>query len=155
MRDLLYGPGFLGTNAPLISDLSLVVILVTAVLFTWGWELARRKRYEAHRWVQTTAVILSGLVGLTFMLNSFVTHILPGVPSNLLEGDYGLSTLHALVGTAAVLFGVFVALRGNDLVPQALRFKDYKTFMRTAYAMYMLATLLGMVVYVLVFVLGI
>ena len=110
MRELLSGPGFLGTNAPFVSDLCLVVILVTAVLFTYGRHLARRKRYTAHRWIQTGAVALSTLVAMTFMLNSFVRHILPGVPSKLLEGDYGISTLHALVGAAAVLLGVFVVM---------------------------------------------
>ena len=65
------------------------------------------------------------------------------------------TTIHALVGLAALLLGVFVVLRGNGLVPKALRFKNYKLFMRTAYVLYMLATLLGVIVYVLAFVLGI
>jgi plastocyanin len=40
-----------------------------------------------------------------------------------------------------------VALRGNELVPRALKFRNYKLFMRTAYGMYMLVTLLGIWVY--------
>jgi hypothetical protein len=43
-------------------------------------------------------------------------------------------------------------LRGNGLVPSALQFRDYKRFMRTSYALYMLATLLGVVVYLTWFV---
>jgi len=155
LQEVLYGPGFLGTNAPFISDLSLVMMSLAAVLLTVGWRLARLKRYEAHRWVQTGAVALSTLVALTFMARSFVTHILPGVPSRLLEGDYGVSTLHSVVGAIALLLGVFVVLRGNSLVPKALRFKNYRTFMRTSYTIYMLATLLGVTVYILVFVFGI
>ena len=155
MLELLYGKGFLGTGAPFISDVSLVLILLTAVLFTYGRWLAKRKRFEAHQLVQTSAVFLSSLMAISFMLGSFVTHILPGVPSKLLEGDYGVSTLHAIVGASALLLGIFIVLRGNNLVPRGLRFKNYKPFMQTAYAMYMLATLLGVTVYVLVFVFGI
>src|SRR5262249_60201130 len=46
-----------------------------------------------------------------------------------------------------LIFGTFVALRGNELVPRALEFKNYKLFMRTAYSMYILVTLLGIWVY--------
>jgi uncharacterized membrane protein YozB (DUF420 family) len=89
------------------------------------------------------------------MVNSYVTHILPGIPAKLLEGDYGVTTIHAVIGTIGLLLGIFVVLRGNNLVPKALRFKNYKLFMRTAYAIYMLATFLGVFVYILAFVLGI
>jgi hypothetical protein len=54
-----------------------------------------------------------------------------------------------------MLLGIFVVLRGNNLVPSALRFKNYKLFMRTSYALYMLATALGVIVYVLVLILDI
>ena len=155
MKDFLNGPGFLGTNAPFISDLSLTLILLTAVMFTIGWQLARRKRYEAHRWVQTVTAIINAIVVLSIMINSYVTHILPGIPSKLLEGDFAVTTIHAIIGTMGLLFGIFVVLRANNLVPKALRFKSYKPFMWTAYALYMLSTLLGVVVYVLTFVLGI
>jgi uncharacterized membrane protein YozB (DUF420 family) len=148
-------PGFLGTGAPLSSDLSLILILLTAVLFTVGWQLARRKHYVAHRWVQTAAVCLNAAVVLSYMVSSFVIHILPGIPGKLLQGDYGVTTLHALVGTASLLLGAFVVLRGNELAPRALRFSNYKLYMRTSYALYMAATLLGIAVYVLAFVLGI
>lgn len=155
MAHLLDGPGFLGTNAPFASDLSLVLVSLTAVLLTVGWQLARRGLYEAHRWVQTGAVGLNTIVVAAVMVKSFTTHILPGIPSKMLEGDYGVTTLHALVGTIGVLLGVFVVLRANGLVPAALRFENYKAFMWTAYALYMVGTALGIAVYVLAFVLGI
>jgi uncharacterized membrane protein YozB (DUF420 family) len=155
MQGLLSGPGFLGTNAPFISDLSLVVIAVSAALFTYGRQLARTRRFVAHRRVQTAGVVLSTLMALGFMLRSFTTHILPGIPSRLLMGDYAMSTSHAAVATAALLLGVFIVLRGHNLMPRPLRFKNYKPIMRLSYKLYMLASLLGLIVYVMVFVLGI
>jgi len=155
MIDLLRSPGFLGTKANFRSDATLVLILVTAVLFTIGWQLAIRKRYKAHRWVQTVAATLNTIAVLGTMISSFLVHILPGIPGKLNEGSYGITTVHALVGMVAMLLGVFVVLRGNNLVPKGLRFKNYKPFMRASYALYMLATLIGIVVYVIVFVYGI
>ena len=58
MSDLLQGAGLLGVATPLGANLSLVVMLVAAVLFTLGWRLAVRKQYDAHRWVQTAAVVV-------------------------------------------------------------------------------------------------
>jgi len=155
MVSFLANPGFLGTHAPFHSDLSLVVILLSAVMFTLGVILAIRKQYGAHRWVQTAAAGLNMLAVAIVMIGSFVTYILPGIPSKLLAGSYGVTTAHAIVGLFGMLFGIFVVLRANGLVPAALRFRNYKLFMRLAYGLYMLATALGVVVYVTVYVYGI
>ncbi len=155
MLNFLNQPGFLGTHAPFISDLTLILILLTAILFTIGWQLALHKHFEAHRWVQTSSASLNAMVVLVVMIRSFATHILPGIPARLLQGDYAVTTVHALVGATGLLLGIFVVLRANGLVPKALRFRKYKPFMRTAYALYMTATLLGVLVYTLAFILGI
>ena len=145
MSDFLTTPGFLGTKATLRSDLTLVLILITAVLFNIGFILARRKHFTAHRWVQTAAVTLNTLVVLISMVTSYIIHILPGIPAKLAQGDYAVTTIHGLIGAIALVLGVFVALRGNKLVPKRLRFNNYKLFMRWAYALYMLATLGGVI----------
>jgi uncharacterized membrane protein YozB (DUF420 family) len=155
MTDFLTTPGFLGTKATLRSDLTLVLILISAILFNIGFILARRKHYTAHRWVQTTAVTLNTLVVLISMVTSYIIHILPGIPGKLAQGDYAVITLHAMIGAIALVWGVFVALRGNNLVPKKLRFNNYKLFMRWAYGLYMFATLGGVIVYIIVFVFGI
>jgi uncharacterized membrane protein YozB (DUF420 family) len=88
------------------------------------------------------------------MITSFIIYILPGIPRKLLEGTYGVTTLHAFIGMLGLLLGVFVVLRANGLMPRPLRFKNYKRFMRTSYALYMLATLIGVIVYVAVYIVG-
>jgi uncharacterized membrane protein YozB (DUF420 family) len=155
MTGFLIGPGFLGTGATFRSDVTLILILVTAALFTFGWRLAVRKRYEPHRWMQTLAAILNTTVVLITMISSFLIHILPGIPQKLNTGDYAVTTVHALVGMVGLVVGVFVVLRANKLVPKALRFRNYKLFMRISYCLYMLATLLGVVVYFIVYVYGV
>jgi uncharacterized membrane protein YozB (DUF420 family) len=148
-------PGFLGTHAALLSDLTLILILLTAISFSVGFYLARRRRFAAHRWVQTITVCLNALIVLSVMVTSFAIHILPGIPAKLLQGDYGVTTVHAFVGLLGLLLGIFVMLRGNELVPRRLRFRKFKPFMRTAYTLYMLATAIGVLVYVEVYIVGI
>ena len=64
MSNFLSCPGFLGTHATFISDLTLILILLTAIMFTIGWQLARHKHYKAHRWLQTVAACLNAVVVL-------------------------------------------------------------------------------------------
>lgn len=147
MHAWLNGPGFLGSRAPMLSDLALVLVVLSAALMTTGWQLARHQRFGVHRWVQTSGVILNTLVVVLVMLNSFLKNVLPGIPAQLGQPYYAVTTPHALVGASAVLLGCFIVLRANGLMPERLRFQNYKKFMRTAYALYMLATALGVTVY--------
>ena len=71
----------------------------------------------------------------------------PGIPDKLNRSFNAVASLHGLVGFTALTFGLFVMLRGNELVPKPLKFNNYKLFMRIAYGLYMLATLLGVCVY--------
>jgi len=139
--------GFLGTNASLAADISLLVGIVVALLLTLGVIMAVRRRYTTHRWIQTTAVALNIIQVLAIMAGSFRRSAEPGIPERLGQPYYLVATVHAAIGSLALLFGAFVALRGNELVPRILKFNNYKLWMRSAYGLYMLATLLGVGVY--------
>jgi uncharacterized membrane protein YozB (DUF420 family) len=151
MPDFFTTPGFLGTRATFYSDLTLILILLTMVLFTVGWQLAVHKKFSHHRWIQTSAVVINTAVILVVMIASFIIYIIPGIPSKLLEGNYGLTVVHAFVGTITMLLGVFIALRANGLVPKRFRFKNYKRFMRISYVLYLVAGVLGVFVYITTF----
>ena len=151
MNDPATGAGLLATKAPFGADVSLVLTVLAAVLLTIGWRLAVQRRYEAHRWVQTAAVGLNAIVVAAWMIRSFVLYVLPVIPAKLDQRSYAVATVHALVGALGVVLGVFVVLRGNELVPARLRFKDYRLFMRSSYALYLLATLTGAILFVVAY----
>ena len=46
---LFHSPGFLGTNANLAADATLVISILVATLFTVGMLLARSGKYQVHR----------------------------------------------------------------------------------------------------------
>jgi len=127
--------------------------LISSTLFTIGWQLAVHKHYDIHRWVQTSAAIINASVVLVVMVGSFLGFTLPKISSHFVEPPIWIATVHACIGIVTFLFGMFVVLRANKLVPQAWRFKNYKLFMRTAYSLYMITTLVGVAVYVVTYVL--
>jgi uncharacterized membrane protein YozB (DUF420 family) len=152
MTGLLHQPGFLGTSANFAADMTLVLMILIAGLFTVGFYLARQKRFEAHRWVQTSAVALNLILVLWLMILPYRDYIIRDSGGPRPGYFYWITSLHALLGAVAIPFGLFVTLRGNGLVPQALKFKNYKLFMRTAYSMYILTALVGVLVYLTWFV---
>jgi uncharacterized membrane protein YozB (DUF420 family) len=146
----VFGPAV--AKAPLGAQVSLVLIIASTALFTIGWRLAVARRYEAHRWVETAAACLNAVVVLAWMIRSFVLYIAPEIPAKLDETSYAVATAHAVVGAIGFVFGMYVVLRGNELVPRAIAFKRYKPFMRSAYALYMLAALAGVILYIVAYV---
>lgn len=152
MRELLVGPGLFGAVTSPGANATLILSVLAAVLFTVGWRLAVGKHFTAHRWVQTAAACLNAVLVFSWMIRAFVLYTVPGLPHLLGHSSYAVTTVHAFAGAIGLMLGLFVVLRANELVPQALRFANYKLFMRTSYAVYMLATLLGVIVYVIVYV---
>lgn len=152
MEDFIHQPGFLGTGANLATDSVLVLLVLVAIGFTVGFWLARQGRYEAHKWVQTASGLTVLVLVLWLMVLPYRDFILPGIPDRLAAPFYWLTSLHALAGAIALPFGLFVILRGHNLVPKALQFNDYKTFMRWAYGLFMVTIALGLGVYLVWFV---
>jgi uncharacterized membrane protein YozB (DUF420 family) len=153
MSELLHQPGFLGTSANWAADMTLVVSLLVAALFTTGAYLAVRGQYGAHRVVQTTAATINAILVLWMMILPFRDFVVPADnPAGLPQSAIWTTRFHAVIGSAALIFGLFVTLRGNGLVPKFMQFSNYKAFMRVAYALYMLATLIGIGVYITWFV---
>jgi uncharacterized membrane protein YozB (DUF420 family) len=147
MTDLLHSPGFLGTNANFAADMTLVLSLLVVIIFSIGFYLARRGRYDIHKWVQTTGALLNVILVFWLMILPYRDFILRDSGGPRESIFYGVTTLHALVGFAAFTFGNFVVLRGHKLVPQKLRFNNYKLFMRSAYGLYLFTTALGVWTY--------
>ena len=152
MTELLHAPGFLGTRANWAADVTLILMLCVGILFNIGFYLARKQKYEAHRWVQTTGALLNLVLVLWLMVLPYRDFVVrdQGGPRDMLF--YVITSIHALIGFCAVVFGWFVVLRGNGLMVRPLRFNNYRPYMRVAYGLYMAAILAGIIVYLTWFV---
>lgn len=139
---------FYGINAPLLSNINLAVQLAMGLMLFVGMLLARRKRFRAHGICQATVVILNLIPIFYYMLPAFTRGVLPGVPAKLGDSYYAVSTAHAALGTIAELLGLYIILvAGTKLLPQALRFKNWKRWMRTELIIWWLVIGLGVGTY--------
>ncbi len=171
MTELLHAPGFLGTNANFAADMTLVLSILVGLLFTLGALVAKRAQaierihprgaperrravalFNRHRWIQTGAALLNIILVLWLMVLPYRDFVLRDSGGPRASLFYVITTVHAVVGFFTFVFGNFVVLRGNNLMIPALRFNNYKPYMRIAYFGYMLTTLLGLWVYIIWFV---
>ena len=140
--------GFLGTGATFGADLNLIVQIAMGVALIAGTFLARRKRYTAHGVCQTAVMLLNlVMIGLV-MWPSFQQKVMPPLPAHLGERYYAVATVHAMLGIAAELFGLYIVLvAGTDIVPRRLRFLRWKLWMRAELALWWVAILTGVATY--------
>jgi uncharacterized membrane protein YozB (DUF420 family) len=141
-----------GATLGLPATASLIISIVAAALFTVGWRLAVHKELTAHRWVQTGAACLNAVLVFAWMIRAFVLYAAPELPARLGQRSYAVTTAHAVVGAIGLVLGLYVVLSANGVLPKSLRFSNYKAFMRTSYSLYMLATLVGVGLYIVVYV---
>ena len=140
--------GFLGTAAPFVADLVLLLeIAMGAGLLIGAW-LAHKQRFRQHAWCQSIIVLLNFAVITMMMAPSFRIHVLPRIPARLDKAYYALATAHAALGTVTELAGLYILLSaGTRLLPDKLRIAKYKTWMRTALVLWWGVLLLGVATY--------
>jgi len=140
--------GWLGTGATRSADLNLLIQIAMATVLTVGMVLARRKNFRAHGWTQSSILMLN-LVAIGFvMAPSFRRQVLPHVSSGWRDAYYAVAMIHAALGTCVELLGLYVLLvAGTSILPERLRFRNYKLWMRTTLALWWVVVLLGLGVY--------
>lgn len=140
--------GLLGTHAPLTADVVLLLeFAMGAALLVGAW-LARAKRYRQHAWCQSLVVLLNLAAITGTMVPSFRVQVLPRIPAKLSRAYFALATAHATLGSITELAALYILLAaGTRLLPEGLRLKRYKLWMRTVLALWWLVLLLGFATY--------
>jgi uncharacterized membrane protein YozB (DUF420 family) len=140
--------GFLGTGAPFEADVNLVAQVVMGAALVTGFFLAKQKRYRAHGICQTTVLLLNLLMIGLVMWPAFRRQVNPTIPRVLHKPYYATPVIHAALGAAAELLGFYVVLvAGTDVLPKWLRFQNWKRWMRTEFALWLLVVISGMGTY--------
>jgi uncharacterized membrane protein YozB (DUF420 family) len=140
--------GFLGTGAPFAADVNLIVQVAMGAALVVGVILARRKRYTAHGACQTTVLLLNlWMIGFE-MWPSFRLQVMPHVPKVLHTAYYTIAAVHAALGTAAELLGIYIVLvAATKVVPPSLRFTEWKRWMQIELALWLIALMCGIGTY--------
>jgi len=70
------------------------------------------------------------------------------VPEGLHKWYFAVATIHALLGLTAELLGIYIVIvAGTRALPQRLRFKDWKLWMRTELMLWSIVVLTGLGTY--------
>jgi|SRR5215467_2845995 len=142
------GEGFLGTGAPIAADVNLVVQFVMAVALLAGAGLARRKHYRAHAITQTTVLLLNLVMIATVMWPSTREQVMVAFPDVFGKWYFAAPSIHAVLGIAAELLGIFIALvAGTEFVPEKLRFQNWKRWMRVEIVLWWIVLFSGVATY--------
>jgi len=140
--------GFLGTAAPLATDVVLLLEIAMGLGLLAGAWLARSKRFRAHAICQSAIVLCNLAVIVLVMTPSFRDQVLPRIPAKLGKLYFAIATAHATLGGITELLALYILLAaGTRLLPEKLRITRYKAWMRSVLALWWLVLLLGFATY--------
>jgi uncharacterized membrane protein YozB (DUF420 family) len=140
--------GFLGTGATFEADFNLIVQLAMGTALIAGVCLARQERYRAHGICQTTVLLLNLLMIASLMWPSFHQQVKPRLSRIFHESYYAVPTVHALLGMAAEILGLYiVVVTKTDILPIWLRFRNWKRWMRTEFVLWLIVLASGATAY--------
>jgi len=131
-------------NAQTAADINLVTQLSMGVALMIGTILARRKWFRAHAVCQSLVILLNLIPISIYMEPVFRRGVLPDLPAMLGERLYAVSTAHAVLGLMAEALGLYIVIAaGTPILPKALRFNNYKAWMRIELALWWLVIAFG------------
>jgi len=147
--DLRSAPGFLGSNASLLADITLVVFILLLILMLLGFYFARRKMFAPYHKFTMTAIVV--IIWIFIAFNMAVTYSLiakdPGF--DIRQAAYLLPTIHLIVGGIAQIIGTILVLRMwlEKRLPKSLRFEPIKPWMRLTLTLWIINIVLGIGIY--------
>jgi uncharacterized membrane protein YozB (DUF420 family) len=140
--------GFFPSDSPVTSDLVLLVEVAIALLLLVGMFVIRAGHVRAHKYLQSSMVLVNIPIVLTWMVPQYLTYVLPGLPGEIGEQFYFVPTVMLILGAAAEALGVYIVLvAGTDWLPDRWRFRNYKVWMRTELALWWGVILFGFTTY--------
>ncbi len=146
-------PGLFGTRATLSSDLNLIAQFILLLGLGIGAAFAHRGNITAHQYTQTGIVLFNLVLTIFIMAVSYRQNVIPKLPG-ILGTAYGLvSTIHAILGLLAIICGLYLIIRMNQLIPESLRISWWRNLMRFTLGLYWAVGLLGLGLYYVWYVL--
>ena len=131
----------------LTANSNLLVQIAMGVALLVGMLLARAGRYRAHGICQAIVVLLNLAVIASYMSPAFRKGT-AAATGGLGDPFVGVATAHAVLGGIAELLGIYMLLNaGTRLLPRALRFSNYRPWMRSTLALWWVVIAFGVGTY--------
>jgi len=138
--------GFLGTRAGPLADLALIISIAGFIILCLGVVYAKKGILLRHFKMTRLAVLLL-VIAFIWMGPRFIgsMHIILARLAVLTALPMLITVYHAVIGTSALLAGIFL---GFDKVIKKTRYP-----MRAVFLLWILALLLGIVTYIMRYIL--
>jgi uncharacterized membrane protein YozB (DUF420 family) len=162
MNSLLETPGFLGTGASLLADLTLLAyVLLIMPGMILGFIFARQGYHRPrHKWLMIGITVANWALIIFLMMATFLFDVAPNVASQPGNPRYSIPSVHALFGIPAQLLATYIVIRMLIEDYQVARakargekdlskywFKIAKPVMRLTLLLWILTASLGIVTY--------
>jgi uncharacterized membrane protein YozB (DUF420 family) len=164
MNVYLEPPGFLGTGASLLADLTLLAYLLLIIpAMVGGYYLARRGLHRPHhQWLMIIVTAVNWVLILVLMVVAYNFDVIGNIAQQSANPRYLLPTLHGLLGLPAQLLATYTVYRMAREDTQVARakargernlkqywFLNAKPVMRITLALWLLTAALGVVSYLI------
>lgn len=113
MNPYLEPPGFLGTGASLLADITLVAYLLLIIpLMIVGLVFARRGLHRPHhKWAMTLVTVINWVLIVFLMFAAYRFDVAPNFPQQPDNTRYLLPVVHGFLGIPAQLLATFIVIR--------------------------------------------
>jgi uncharacterized membrane protein YozB (DUF420 family) len=140
----------LGTKAPVIYDLNLILqIVIMVILFAGAYYAKRKMKFELHGRVMALALLLNA-ISTIFVMAPRLFETLSYLASTLVQVPTELALVHPILGGLAEILG-FIVLA--SLRPCGLKMgRKIRYLMRATFVIWTLAFLFGLSVYIAFYV---
>jgi len=113
------GPGFLGTQASLFKDITLVLEILFYLMLCAGVVAQLKGLYKWHDRFQIPVVLLNILLIAFVMLPSF-SGIAGSIPAQLNQVPVAVTLIHGILGTIAQGLAIYCLLAGLKYIPRKI-----------------------------------
>ncbi len=140
--------GILHWGGPRHADTCLLIEVGLISAMTVGAIFARKGRYRTHSLIEASAVLVNLVMIGVFMLPVFPRHSWRRGLAVFGRPHFSVIAIHAVLGAGTETLALCVLLSaGTRLLPERLRIRNYKRWMRTVLLLWWTAFLAGGAVY--------
>lgn len=143
--------GFLGTKAELPADITLMVQAVVFLILLTGFTYARGKKFDTHGRIMATAVALSGITLVTWMIPTLIDSFGILVKELATRGKFYsaaiVTVLHVALGSSAAALSLYIITRMSINLPASIRVKNIRRLMRVTLVVWTATFLMGTYLY--------
>ena len=138
--------GIFGTNAALITDVNLIMQIISFLLLLIGFVYKLKKKFKIHGFVMGTAILLHLIFFIIAMWPSFSLSFEFFTTSTSLSGVQAM-WLHAVPGLIVLVLGLFLVIAWLLRISNIAACFKRKRLMDITFALWVISIIFGIVSY--------